>query len=116
MDDHELDELLALALRLAGEAAAVQVEALGRVRTEMSTKSSVTDVVTEIDRACEQLIVTGLRAARPHDAILGEEGTADDGTTGVRWLVDPIDGTTNFLYGFPGFAASIGAEVDGQRA
>jgi len=116
VDDDVLDELLDLALRLAAAAAAVQVEALGRVRTELSTKSSATDVVTEIDRACETLIVSGLRDARPGDAILGEEGTADDGTTGVRWLVDPIDGTTNFLYGFPGFAASIGAEVDGQRA
>jgi fructose-1,6-bisphosphatase/inositol monophosphatase family enzyme len=73
-------------------------------------------MVTEVDRACEALIVGGLRAARPQDAIVGEEGTADEGTTGVRWLVDPVDGTTNYLYGIPGFSASIAAEIDGDRA
>ena len=114
--DALLDELLALALRLATDAAAVLVDGLGRARSEVGTKSTLTDMVTEIDRASEALIVGGLRAARPHDAIVGEEGTADDGTSGVRWLVDPVDGTTNYLYGHPGFAVSIAAEVDGGRA
>jgi myo-inositol-1(or 4)-monophosphatase len=69
-------------------------------------------LVTEIDRASEALIVSGLREARPGDAIVGEEGTADPGTSGVRWLVDPLDGTTNYLYGYRAFAVSIAAEID----
>ena len=77
------------------------------------TKSSPTDVVTAADRASETLLVEGIRAARPGDGVLGEEGAADDGTTGVRWVVDPIDGTVNYLYGLPQWAVSIGVEVDG---
>src|SRR4051812_37556432 len=73
-------------------------------------------MVTEIDRASEQLIVAGLRAARPDDAVLGEEGASSPGTSGVRWVIDPLDGTTNYLYGLPGFSVSIGAEVEGERA
>ena len=78
------------------------------------TKSTPTDVVTEADRACEQLLVDGIRAARPDDGILGEEGASSDGTTGVTWVVDPIDGTVNYLYGLPQWAVSIGVEVGGQ--
>ena len=107
------NELLDLARRLALEASALQREALGHVRTGVETKSTATDVVTATDRASERLIVDGIRAARPDDAILGEEGTLDAGTTGVRWVVDPLDGTTNFLYGIPSFGPSIAAEVDG---
>ncbi len=78
------------------------------------TKSTPTDVVTEADRACEQLLVDGIRAARPDDGILGEEGASTTGTTGVEWVVDPIDGTVNYLYGLPQWAVSIGVEVDGE--
>jgi myo-inositol-1(or 4)-monophosphatase len=67
--DALLDELLALALRLAADAAVVLVDGLGRARSDVGTKSTLTDMVTEIDRASEALIVGGLRAARPHDAI-----------------------------------------------
>jgi myo-inositol-1(or 4)-monophosphatase len=78
---------------------------------DASTKSSATDVVTEFDRASEDLIVSGILAARPRDGIIGEEGTNREGTSGVEWLVDPIDGTTNFLYGLPGWAVSIAART-----
>ncbi len=108
------DELLDLALRLAKEAGTLLMGAGGRRPSSISTKTSATDMVTEMDRAAERLIVDALRAARPGDAIVGEEGTADEGTTGVRWVVDPLDGTTNYLYGFPAFAVSIAAEVDGR--
>jgi myo-inositol-1(or 4)-monophosphatase len=57
------------------------------------TKSSPTDVVTAADRASEELLVRGIRSARPDDAVLGEEGASHDGSSGVRWVVDPIDGT-----------------------
>jgi myo-inositol-1(or 4)-monophosphatase len=105
--------LLDLAVRLAREASALLREGRTR-RLVVGTKSSGTDMVTEMDRASEALIVAGLRAARPHDAIVGEEGTADTGTSGVRWLVDPLDGTTNYLSGYRAFAVSIAAEVDGH--
>ena len=108
-----VDDLLALATRLAADAGALLLEGLTRSRIAVATKSSPTDVVTAFDRSSERLITEGLRAARPGDAILAEEGTDDTGTTGVRWLVDPLDGTVNFLYGLSVFAVSIAAEVDG---
>jgi len=83
---------------------------------EIGTKSSRTDMVTEMDRASERLIVDGLLAARPDDGIVGEEGSARDGSSGVRWIVDPLDGTTNYLYGHFAWAVSVAAEVDGTVA
>ena len=74
-----------------------------------ATKSSRTDVVTRHDRAAEALIVDGLLHARPDDAIVGEEGAHHAGSSGVSWFIDPIDGTTNFLYGLPLWSTSIGA-------
>jgi myo-inositol-1(or 4)-monophosphatase len=106
-------ELVDLARRLAAEASALQREALSHARTAVGTKSTSTDMVTETDRASERLIVERLRAERPGDGVLAEEGTAEAGTTGVRWIVDPLDGTTNFLYGLPSFGPSIAVEVDG---
>jgi myo-inositol-1(or 4)-monophosphatase len=73
------------------------------------TKSTATDMVTRWDSASESLIVDALRAARPRDGIVGEEGSRVDGTSGIDWYVDPIDGTTNFLYGLGGYAVSIAA-------
>src|SRR4051812_33993906 len=73
-------------------------------------------MVTEMDRASEALITAGILAARPDDAIVGEEGADVTGTSDVRWLVDPIDGTTNYLYGHPGFAVSIAAQIDEEIA
>ena len=107
------DELLELALRVAREAAE-----LVRTRREegvevAATKSSITDVVTEADRASETLIRERVLAARPDDGLLGEEGSDSTGTTGVRWVVDPIDGTVNYLHGLAQYAVSIGVEVDG---
>jgi myo-inositol-1(or 4)-monophosphatase len=73
-----------------------------------STKSSRTDVVTRHDKAAERVIVHGLDRYRPDDAIVGEEGTDRPGTSGLVWHVDPIDGTTNFMYGLPAWSTSIG--------
>ncbi|WKN50210.1 inositol monophosphatase family protein [Nocardioides sp. Arc9.136] len=78
-----------------------------------ATKSSEVDVVTEADRASEALVRSLLLERRPDDAVLGEEGDDVAGTSGVRWVVDPIDGTVNFLYGLPQYAVSIAAEVAG---
>lgn len=112
----EVAALVALATSTAAEAAALIVDGLTRARTSVDTKTTGTDMVTEMDRASESLILGRLTAARPDDAVLGEEGTDRAGTTGVRWIVDPIDGTTNYLYGHAGFAVSIAAEIDGEIA
>ena len=88
-------------------------------------KSSLTDVVTEADREAERLLSEGLRVRRPDDGILGEEGASVEGTSGITWVVDPIDGTVNYLYNLPAYAVSVAATVsdggagtmdDGRRA
>jgi myo-inositol-1(or 4)-monophosphatase len=81
--------------------------------TVTATKSSETDVVTETDREVEELVRSLLGKARPDDGFVGEEGHDDPGVSGVRWIVDPIDGTVNFLYGIPQYAVSVAAERDG---
>jgi myo-inositol-1(or 4)-monophosphatase len=83
---------------------------------EIQEKSAAGDLVTEIDRAGERAIVEGILAARADDAILGEEGTDRAGTSGVRWVIDPLDGTASYVRGYPGYAVSIGIEVDGRPA
>jgi myo-inositol-1(or 4)-monophosphatase len=104
--------LVVLATTAARAGARVHRDGLGRVH-QVAAKSSATDVVTEVDREAERVIVDAILAARPDDAVLGEEATRRDGTTGVRWIVDPLDGTTNYLYRYPAFAVSIGIEIDG---
>lgn len=79
----------------------------------ISTKSSATDLVTDRDRAAEALIVARLLAERPADGVLGEEGGERSGTSGVRWVIDPLDGTTNYVYDQPAHAVAVAAEVDG---
>jgi myo-inositol-1(or 4)-monophosphatase len=108
------DSLLDLALATAREAGDLVV----RLRTEgvevAATKSSEIDIVTLADQAAEQLVKERLLGARPDDGMVGEEGDDLHGTSGVVWIVDPIDGTVNYLYGLPHFAVSIAAEVDGE--
>ncbi|HJM32441.1 MAG TPA: inositol monophosphatase family protein [Acidimicrobiales bacterium] len=87
----------------------------GRTPAE-DTKSSATDLVTAADRWSESQIVSRLLDARPGDGILAEEETSLEGTSGVRWIIDPIDATTNFVYGLAGYSISIGAEIDGEPA
>ncbi|HEX4979977.1 MAG TPA: inositol monophosphatase family protein [Acidimicrobiales bacterium] len=105
--------LAALAADVAREAGALLTERQAWRRTSVDTKSTGTDMVTEVDRASESLIAARLGAARPADGILGEEGTEVATSSGVRWICDPLDGTTNYLYGVPFFNVSIAAEVDG---
>ncbi|MHB8294615.1 MAG: inositol monophosphatase family protein [Acidimicrobiales bacterium] len=106
--------LTALAVSIATQAAELVAELAGSKRELVETKSSPTDVVTEVDRASERLLVSRLRQARPHDGIIGEEGAFEEGTSGVRWVLDPLDGTTNYLYGLPPYAVSVAAEMLGQ--
>jgi len=106
--------LLELACAVALEAGELLRSGHGQVRV-VQTKSSPTDIVTQMDQAAEELIRRRILAARPGDAILGEEGGQPDAAAegGVRWVVDPLDGTVNYLYGLPDWAVSIGAEVNG---
>jgi len=108
----DLDALLALATdtaREAGELVRNRRDAVTRMRVT-ATKSTPTDIVTESDTAAEALIRDRLLSARPDDAVLGEEGGASAGESGIRWVVDPIDGTVNYLYGIPQYAVSIAAQ------
>ncbi|HUP86283.1 MAG TPA: inositol monophosphatase family protein [Acidimicrobiales bacterium] len=107
------DALAAIAVELAEEAGALLHDGQDRVREVVETKSTGTDMVTEMDRASERLIVDGILRRRPDDGVLGEEGADRTGTSGVRWVIDPLDGTTNYLYGFPSYAVAIAAEVEG---
>ncbi len=108
------DVLLDLARDVAFDAAAFVAER-GLAGVEVAaTKTSPTDVVTEVDRASEELIRGRLLTARPGDGFVGEEGDSAESASGVTWVVDPIDGTVNFLYGIPQYAVSIAAQVDGE--
>lgn len=111
------EELLDVAVEAARAAASlVRQRAMSEVSVA-DTKSSDIDVVTQADRDSEELIRATILGARPEDGFLGEEGdsaTNGPGTSGVRWVVDPIDGTVNFLYGLPEYAVSVAAEVDGR--
>ena len=107
-----VDDLMEMARRLADEAGAfLRDERPSDLK--VSLKSSPTDVVTEMDRASEELLARRILEARPGDGILGEEGGERMGTSGVRWIVDPLDGTTNYLYGIPLWSVSVAAELDG---
>jgi myo-inositol-1(or 4)-monophosphatase len=106
--------LLDLAVATAREAAALVARGRATAAEHVDVKSSPVDVVTAVDTASEELVVSRLLAARPDDGLLGEEGTDRPGTSGVRWVIDPIDGTVNFLYDLPAYAVSIAAEVDGE--
>jgi myo-inositol-1(or 4)-monophosphatase len=107
-------QLLGLARATAEEAAVLVGAGRSSAADQVDTKSSPVDVVTAVDKASEELIVRRLLEARPDDGVLGEEGASREGTSGVRWIVDPIDGTVNFLYGVPAYAVSIAAEVAGR--
>ncbi|MEV6105083.1 inositol monophosphatase family protein [Streptomyces sp. NPDC051940] len=109
------DELLALALEAAAKAGELLRDGRPADLGVAATKSSSIDVVTEMDLAAEKLITGLIAQARPRDGILGEEGASVTGTSGVRWVVDPIDGTVNYLYGRPEWSVSVAAELDGER-
>ena len=106
-------ELLALAESIAREAGALLRDSFRNPDLRVSAKSTPTDLVSEADHAAEHLIRERLGAARPDDGVLGEEGGDVEGSSGIRWVVDPLDGTVNFLFGVPQWAVSIAAE-DGQ--
>jgi myo-inositol-1(or 4)-monophosphatase len=105
-------ELLALARETAVTAGALAQRRRSEGVTVADTKSAPEDIVTHADRETEALIRSLLAEARPDDGFYGEESDATVGTSGLTWVVDPIDGTVNFLYGIPAWAVSI-AVVEG---
>jgi myo-inositol-1(or 4)-monophosphatase len=104
-------ELEMFAIELAAGAADL-VRAHTGSGLRVGAKSTATDLVTEVDRAAERWLVEQIRARRPRDAVLGEEGGGRPGSSGIRWVLDPIDGTVNFVLGLPVYAVSVAAEVD----
>lgn len=112
----ELAAIVSLAVRLAREAGEIQ-RARYQTAFEIRQKSSAVDLVTEVDKACEAHIVAGIESARPGDAILAEEGGGHESEDAEwRWVVDPLDGTTNYAHGYPRFCTSIGVERHGEAA
>ncbi len=107
-------ELRALAERLARGAGEIALAGRRTVELDRATKSSATDLVTQFDRAAEEFVVSQLRSERPNDAIVGEEGTSIAGTSGYEWFVDPIDGTTNYVYDQPAWSCSVAVARDGE--
>ena len=110
-------ELRSVAERLAREAGDMALRGRKSGAVPATTKSSPIDMVTEYDKASEKMIVEGLARLRPDDGIVGEEGASTDGTSGITWHIDPIDGTSNFYFDIPMWAVSIGAvDADGPVA
>ncbi|MEY9844866.1 inositol monophosphatase family protein [Streptacidiphilus sp. MAP5-3] len=116
MTDHQdlYAELLEIAVDAASRAGTLLRDGRPVNLGVAATKSSAVDVVTEMDIAAEKLITELIAERRPDDGLLGEEGASREGTTGVRWVIDPLDGTVNYLYGLPAWCVSIAVELDGE--
>jgi myo-inositol-1(or 4)-monophosphatase len=108
------EDLRDLAIRVATQAADLVRDRRRSGVEVVATKSSAIDIVTQVDRDSEQFVREALLTERPHDGFLGEEGGASEGTSGITWVVDPIDGTVNFLYNIPQYAVSIAARSGEQ--
>jgi myo-inositol-1(or 4)-monophosphatase len=109
-------DLLGLAERAARAAGDLLLDRFGHVRA-VTTKSSPTDLVSDVDRDSESLLLNQIQSARPDDGILSEEGGRESSSSGIRWIIDPLDGTVNYLFGLPQWAVSIAvADPDGLLA
>jgi myo-inositol-1(or 4)-monophosphatase len=106
-----LNELEDLAVSAARDAGTFIVQERPRGLGVLDTKSSINDIVTEMDQQSEALLRRHLLSSRPEDAILGEEDGASEGTSGITWVIDPIDGTVNYLYEIPAYCVSVAAVV-----
>jgi len=110
-----VEELLDTAVDAARRAGELLLERAAGPARGVSTKSSPTDLVSDADRDSESLVIELITANRPDDGILSEEGGGEKSRSGLRWVIDPLDGTVNFLYGIPAWAVSIAVE-DGDGA
>ncbi len=108
----EIDDFVAVAAEAAREAGQLLVE---RYRTEFAvSRKGIVNLVTEVDIAAENLIVSRIRKAFPTHSILAEENHPDVSSAGFKWIIDPLDGTTNYAHGYPVFSISIGLEFEGE--
>lgn len=98
-------QILDLALRIAHEAGVLLINR--PASWDLTSKTTAIDIATQMDVASEKLIVKAILDARPNDGIIGEEGANREGTSGLTWVIDPIDGTVNYFYGLPGWNISI---------
>ncbi|MBI2346517.1 MAG: inositol monophosphatase [Deltaproteobacteria bacterium] len=105
-------EPLALAIELARAAGKIQLDRLGKVH-QVEYKGTI-DLVTEVDKQCERMIVDGIRRHFPDHDVLAEEGTGERSSSANRWIVDPLDGTVNYAHGYPLFCVCIALEQAGQ--
>ncbi|HLK62691.1 MAG TPA: inositol monophosphatase family protein [Bryobacteraceae bacterium] len=111
----DLSKLLDLALEAASAAATVHRRAAPG-RTLSAEKGSPMNLVTDVDREAERQLVSTISRARPDDAIVGEEGSFISGRSGVCWILDPLDGTTNFVHGYMNHSVAVGVEIEGKRS
>jgi myo-inositol-1(or 4)-monophosphatase len=109
----ELLDIRSLAEEIATATGAFLLAGIDNENIAVDTKSTGTDMVSEMDRGAERMIVDAILAVRPHDGLLGEEGASSPGSSGYRWVIDPLDGTTNYLYRHPLWSVSIGVEFNG---
>jgi myo-inositol-1(or 4)-monophosphatase len=112
VSDREPEALRDAAIAFAREAGAVLREGFGR--THVAERKGAIDLVTEYDRRSEALVLGRIRERFPDHRVLAEESGTQGGTSAVRWVIDPLDGTTNFAHNYPFFCVSIGVEVDGR--
>lgn len=110
MSEPDDGQLLAVAQEAARAAASVLLDCQGRVTGAVQTKSTPTDPVTEADVAAEEAIRRVISERRPDDSVVGEEGEERAGSSGLRWIVDPLDGTVNYIYGNPLWCVSVACE------
>jgi myo-inositol-1(or 4)-monophosphatase len=109
------DALLKVAVELARGAGELLLERFeGGSEQALASKSSPTDLVSEADLASERFVRERLAQARPEDGFLGEEGGSLQGSSGLRWIVDPLDGTINFLFGIPQWCVSVAVADEAQ--
>ena len=111
MHQNDPEELLRFATKMAGSGAKVHRDGLEKA-VSFQTKSTDLDLVTEIDAETERIVFGLIRNERPNDSIIGEEGNSHEGDSGVCWIIDPLDGTVNYLHRYPAFGISIGVEID----
>ena len=107
-------ELLHLATEAAHRAGEILLQHFSRPATGVDTKSTPTDPVSDADRAAESFLMDFVASKRPDDGVLAEVGGSESSASGLRWVIDPLDGTVNFLYRIPWWCVSIGIEdIDG---
>ncbi len=107
-----MKDFMKLASEAARQAGEVLKEGLGK-RKRIEYKGEI-NLVTEIDRRAERVIIRLIRASYPEHAILAEEGEGKEGRSGYKWIIDPLDGTTNYAHGYPCFCSSIALERNGE--